>query len=179
MDNQSKTISFRIDGITSKRLEDIKGYVSKDAHNELNLSDLLRYCVEFTEKNFHNKSLSWEEIMEIIKSYATTAFFRAHGRKDLKYLDVLLDEIERTNDEYILEEVREVRTLYNEEEPITLVRLLRFKSRLMPSVFLSFLGVDEEEYTHLIDDELADFINKKLGEEEFRSNAVRLFGINI
>ncbi|CAM4470661.1 hypothetical protein PATY110618_19195 [Paenibacillus typhae] len=117
--------------------------------------------------------------MEIIKSYVTTAFFKAHGRKDLKYLDVLLDEIERANDEYDLEEVQELRTLYNEEEPITLVRLLRFKFRLMPSVFLSFLGVDEEEYNHLNDDELADFINKKLSEEEFRNNAVRLFGLNI
>lgn len=179
MENQSKTISFRIDGATSKSLENIKGYISENDHNELNLSDSLRYCVQFTEKNFHNKSRNWEEIMEIIKSYVTTAFFTAHGRKDLKYLDVLLDEIERANNDYDLEEVQEVRTLYNEEEPITLVRLLRFKSRLMPSIFLSFLGVDEEEYNHLVDDELADFINKKLNEEEFRNNAVGLFGINI
>lgn len=179
MNTKLKTISLRIDEATSEKLETVKKYLSEDHPYEISLSDSIRYCIEMTEKNFFNDSLRFDNLLQIIKSYLTAAYLSGEGIINFDNLDRFHGHIEKLYEEHSIEEIEEVGLLYNTEEPISFARLLRFKNRLMPSIFLTCMGIKNKQYKNLNDDELADFISQQFLEDEFKNKAVELFRIKI
>jgi hypothetical protein len=174
MENSPKTISFRTDENTFSKLEKLKNEIFKDA--EMSNSEVLRHSVDFLASNYKKEILDWEEFLGMAKSYVIAAFLIAsNNNDDFKILSNLLLAIERVNDEFEPEEVKELGSLYDEDEPITVARLIRFKHKSTPTTFLEKMGIPEEDYKELSDDELADFILEKFKDEEFKEEARLLF----
>lgn len=185
MDILFNTKSFMIDEHSNNQIEKIKKYLLIENKMEASLSDAIRYSINFTEANVNKCNLNWEEVMELTKDYVITAFI-TEFREDLNILDRLLDAIDRVNNEIDTEEVKEIASICNNRlenvgldnnEPMTIGRLVRFKHRIMPTIFLNNMGIDEEQFMNLNDNELADFILMKFQEEDFKENAKSRFNI--
>jgi hypothetical protein len=194
MENNSKLISLRTSEDIAKMINEIGRKVYKREEKELNTSEILRYCIEFTFQNMYKQNMDWKDFMGLMKAYIKTAYFRSYtpqiyqtkpefNKHNVELLDDILSAIERVGEEYEPEEVKEINMLYSvdgEDEPIAfLSQLLRFKHRLMPETFLGFMGVDEEEYAHLSVDELAKFVEGKLRDNSFKERANAMFGMNL
>jgi hypothetical protein len=173
-----KTRSFRVDVETQIKLNEItKKYFEGKQDGELNFSDIVRFCIDFTHGGIGKQILDHEEVMYLVRGYATVGHLTVNKSVDL--LDNLLYGIERANEEYFPKEIKEIYALFNEEEPITLGKLLRFQNREMPEFFLEKLGVDSDEYETLNDVELVDFILEKFSNQQFKENAKSLFRIEV
>lgn len=175
MGNIPKTISFRTDEITSQKMEKIKELVfeSRDVSNAL----ILRTAVDFLHDNYGKGITDVQDTFEVVKAYITVAFL-IEDTVDFGKLDYMLYAVERVHEEQYQEETEEIARLYNDENPITIGKLIRFKNRIVPETFLRIMGIDEEVYSNLSEDELADLLLKKFTEEEFRADAKRLFHID-
>lgn len=174
MGNIPKTISFRTDEITSQKMEKIKELVfeGRDVSNAL----ILRTAVDFLHDNYGKGITDVQDTFEVVKAYITVAFL-IEDTVDFGKLDYMLYAVERVHEEQYQEETEEIARLYNDENPITIGKLIRFKNRIVPETFLRIMGIDEEVYSNLSEDELADLLLKKFTEEEFRADAKRLFHI--
>jgi len=175
MDNSPKTISFRCDEKTWALLENIKIEIFDD--KEMSNSEILRYALDFLYTNYSKENFDWDEFLEMMFSYIKAAFLLAQ-RTDYNYLDSIEYMINDLIEEHTLEEIKEVASLYNEEEPITVAKIIRFKNRLTPITFLKQMGVWESVYEKLSDDEIAELIMLKFTQEEFKKEAKRLFHID-
>jgi hypothetical protein len=174
MENSPKTISFRADDNTFSKLEKLKSEIFKN--EEMSNSEVLRHAVDFLASNYKKEILDLNDFLGMAKSYVTTAFLLASDNNaDIKILSDLLFAIDRVDEEFNPEEVKELGSLYNEDEPITVARLIRFKHKSTPITFLGKMGIPEEDYQELSDDELADFILEKFKDKEFKEQARLLF----
>ncbi|MGY0654125.1 hypothetical protein ACW6U8_05345 [Bacillus subtilis] len=194
MENSSKLISLRTSEDIAKMINEIGRKVYKREEKELNTSEILRYCIEFTFQNMYKQNMDCEDFMELMKAYIKTAYFQSYtpqiyrakpelNKQNVELLDDILSAIERVGEEYEPEEVKEINMLYNmdcEGEPIKfLSQLLRFQHRLMPETFLEFMDVDREEYAHLSLDELAKLVEEKLRDSSFKERANAMFSMNL
>lgn len=194
MEENSKLISLRNSQELSTQIEEIRKMIYKKEGRVLNTSDILRSSVKFTHQNMYKQNMDWEDFMELMKAYSKTAYFQSYkpqiykakpalNKQNVELLDNILFAIERVEEEYEPEEVKEMNMLYSvdcADEPIVfLSQLLRFKHRLMPKIFLGFMGVDEEEYAHLSMDELAKFVEEKLRDNSFKERANTMFSMNL
>lgn len=175
MDNSPKTISFRGDEKIWELLENIKKEVFDD--KKVSNSEILRYALDFLYTNHSKEYFDWDEFEGLMFSYIKGAFLLA-DRTDFKLLDSIVDIITDLIPEHTLEEMKEVASLYNEDEPITVAKIIRFKNRLTPITFLKVMGVSESVYGKLNDDEIAELIMVKFTQEEFKREAKRLFHID-
>ena len=190
MEKSSTVKSIRLTNETLTKIEKIIEKTFKKEGKELNTSDVIRYAIDFTFSNQYKVNLDEEDILELMKDYIKVTYFRNSlpyvGAKNIELnkanvtkLEETLYAVEEVYREFEYKEVKELGLLFNEEEPITFVDLLRFEYRLMPETFLKFMGVKEEEYMSLSDKELANFIAKKMKNEEFKSRAIAMFTIDL
>jgi len=194
MENNTKLISLRTSEDIMKMIHEIGSKISKKEEKELNISETLRFCIEFTFQNLYKQNMDWEEFMELMKAYIKIAYFQSYtpqiyqakpelNKHNLELLENILYAIERVGEENEPDEVKEINMLYRvdgEDEPIAfLSQLLRFKHRLMPETFLNFMGVDEEEYIHLSLDEIAKFVEERLRDNSFKERANAMFSMNL
>ena len=172
MENVPKTISFRTDEVTSEKMEKIKKLVfeGRDVSNAL----ILRTAIDFLHDNYGKGMSDTEDTFELVKAYITTAFLKAPQWK-VEELNNVLWAVQHVYEEHLQEETEEIARLFNMDEPITVARLVRFKSREVPETFLRIMGIDEEEYSGLSHDELADLLLNKFSEDSFRKKAKTLF----
>lgn len=174
MDSIPKTISFRADELTSQKMEKIKDLVFEG--REVSNALILRTAIDFLHENYGKGITDSQGTLEVVKAYITAAFLNA-DTVNFDTLDNILFAVEQVQEEQYQEETEEIASLYNDENPITIGKLVRFKHRIAPETFLRIMGIDEEDYSNLSDDELADFLLKKFTEEKFRADAKRLFRI--
>lgn len=193
MDTTSNLISLRISEEISNQIEEIGKMIYEKEGKELNTSDIIRHCIKFTSKNMYKQSLDWEEFMNLMKAYIKVAYFQSYNqtiysakpelnKTNVELLEDILYEVNRVGEEYEPEEIEEVNILcdIDEPEPIQfLSQLLRFKHRLMPEIFLSFMGVDNEEFDHLSIDELAKLVEEKLRDDTFKDSANAMFNMKL
>ncbi|TKI44840.1 hypothetical protein [Lysinibacillus tabacifolii] len=176
MENNTKTISFRLDEKTLEKMEFLKTNLFSD--KELSNSELIRYSLNYLEGSFGRGMADNEKFYELVQSYIKTIYLRAPST-NFRMLDEVLYAMEEAYGEYSVDEVEELGKLYDELNPITLVELIRFKNKIVPITFLSIMGVDEDELEEMTETELADLIIKKFSEEEFKKEAKRLFYIEV
>ncbi|MED1085486.1 hypothetical protein [Bacillus mycoides] len=190
MENNSRLVSLRISEEIIKMISEIRNKLYKKEEKELNTSDILRYSIEFTFYNMNKQNMDWEDFMELMKAYIKTAYFNRYtpqiyehspslNRQNVELLDNILYAVEQMAEEYETEEVKELNLLYSGDETMTLAQLLRFRHRLMPETFLNFMGVVHEEYVHLSNSDLANFIEKKLRDNNFKERAKVMFNIDL
>lgn len=174
-----KTITFRTDEETFNKLEMLKEIYFSE--RDVNNSDVLRYAVDSLYSNREKVFFEEEEVRDLVKSFITVGFLRSATLNRLNIVDfnllaelsVMIDEI---YEEYTYSEIKEAYKLYN-DETITIGKLVRFKNRILPELFLHVMGVWEDSYGRLSDDDLADCILEKFNEDEFKKNAMEKFGI--
>ncbi|MED3822086.1 hypothetical protein [Priestia aryabhattai] len=160
------------------------------------LDEVVRYCVSDTFKNMHTKKLQDEEFLDLTLNYITVLYCDSYlpdytdntyenakmyslVRKFIENLRTIHYDFEETYREFNSEEVAEVGLLVNENQPITLGDLIRFKHRLLPEIFLKSIGVKEEEYCNLSNNMLVNLIIEKLKDERFSNRAKKLFSIDL
>lgn len=193
MEKVNKTVSFRLDEETLEKIDFIKKHILKN--EEASQSELLRSAINFMYENKEQALLEKGDVIDFVNYYVRTAVLQSYvnfplremfGRsksllfhlsdsEKYRLLDDLLMEINRVYEEHYLEEVVEIGTLYDDENPITLAKLVRFKHRDLPELFLSLMGVDEKVFEDLNDDELADYILEKFNEPNFKKIAKERF----
>ncbi|MBP2241744.1 hypothetical protein J2Z40_002316 [Cytobacillus eiseniae] len=174
MENNTKTISFRLDEKTFEKMEFLKANLFSD--KELSNSELIRYSLNYLEDSFGRGMADNGKFYELVQSYIKTIYLRAPST-NFRMLDEVLYAMEETYAEYSVEEVEELGKLYDELNPISLVQLIRFKNKIVPITFLKIMGEDVDELEEMTETELADLIMKKFSEEEFKKDAKRLFHI--
>ncbi|WP_342598084.1 hypothetical protein MHB48_10720 [Psychrobacillus sp. FSL H8-0483] len=178
------TESFTIDE-QNNQIEKIKNYLLIENKMEASLSDALNYSIKFTEANLNKNNLNLEEVKKMMFSYLITVFL-SQISGDIEILPVHLSALERVKKKFNSEEVEEIASIYNNMledfeldniEPMTIGKLIRFTNRSMPTIFLTCMGVENEEFINLNDNELADFILMKFQDKEFKEYADFCFNI--
>lgn len=195
MEKINKTVSFRLDEETVEKIEFIKKHILKN--EEASQSELLRSAINFMYENQEQYQLSKGDVINfvhyfvkiaVLQSFVKTPIqeifgqgrsFMFHLSKSERYelLEDLLTEITRVYEQHSLEEVFEMGTLYDDENPITLAKLVRFKHRDLPELFLGLMGVDKKVFEGLNDDELAEYILERFNEPNFKKTAEERFFI--
>lgn len=193
MEKINKTVSFRLDEEIVEKIDFIKRHILKN--EEASQSELLRSAINFMYENKEQFLLDKGDVINFVNYYVRIAVlqsfvkppiqeifgegrsFMFHLSKSERYelLEDLLTEINRVYEEHSLEEVVEIGTLYDDENPITLAKLVRFKHRDLPELFLGLMGVEEKVFEDLNDDELADYILKRFNEPNFKKTAEERF----
>lgn len=178
--NTPKTITFRTDEATYEKIEKLKEtlFSGKDVSN----SEVLRYAIDSLYINRDKVFFEEEEVRNLVQSFITVGFLRSatlnpFNKVDFNLLANVSMMIDEVYEEYSYSEIKEAYTLYNDEETITIGKLVRFKNRILPQLFLQVMGAWKEEYESLSNDELADFILAKFTEEDFKIEAKEKFGI--
>ncbi|WP_063565768.1 hypothetical protein [Paenibacillus sp. O199] len=166
-----KSISLRVNEEMLEQLENLKSMLPKNQTEELSTSEIIRVCVNFTNINYGKGNMEWAEVMELINAYVKTALITQLVGVDFDFLDRILYAIEKVNEENYTEEVKANNRLFNDENPITLGELLRFKYRLLPETFLEAMGIDWKNYKELTDNELADYILELFKDKDFSDKA--------
>lgn len=185
-----KTISLRITDETNTKIEKIMKLMQDKEGKDVNTSDVLRHSVDLAFTSLTRNLVDQQEFLELMKGYIKAAYFRIYNpiintdsyilnRSNVDKLEFILDSIEDLYSEYDFNEVRELGLLFDEENSITIAELIRFKYRLLPETFLSFMGVSEDEYLRLSDTELANLLAKKLLDESFKTRAQIMFNIDL
>ncbi|MDN4493596.1 hypothetical protein [Ureibacillus aquaedulcis] len=196
MEKVNKTVSFRLDEETANKMSFIKENILKN--DDASHSELLRSAINFMYENKEQALLEKGDVIDFVKYYIKVAVLQSEtlaqystprGRLEQlnehrvgnKYdlLDELLYEIDKAYEEYYLEEIVELGKLYDEENPISFAKLLRFKHRALPELFFELMGVERNEYKDLDEDELADLIVEKFNDEEFKLRAKEQFFMEI
>ncbi|MCM3020093.1 hypothetical protein M3582_18600 [Priestia megaterium] len=156
------------------------------------LEEIIRYILNNIQKNLHNQNLESERFVDLLKAYFTVCYCQTCfsdnyisdrtrylvRRKAMEEIMIWRYELEEMFREFDIEEIEELELLFNENQPITLGDLIRFKYRLLPESFLNFIGVEESEYYELKDNELGNLIIEKLKDEHFSNRAKTFFSIN-
>lgn len=197
MEKVNKTVSFRLDEETANKMSFIKENILQN--DDASHSELLRSAINFMYENKERALLEKGDVINFVKYYIKVAvfqsetlsqysipgerieYFRSRNRKGNKYtlLDELLYEIDKVYEKYYLEEIVELGNLYDEENPISFAKLLRFKYRALPELFLELMGVERNEYEDLNEDELANLIVEKFNDKEFKLRAKEQFFMEI
>lgn len=172
MESIPKTISFRTDEVTAKKMEKIKDLVFEG--REVSNALILRTAIDFLHDNYGKGISNTEDMFEVVKSYITATYLKQQT-VEFDELDSLLWEVKQVFDEHYQEEIQEIAMLYDDENPITIAQLIRFKSRELPETFLRIMEVDDDEYSNLSTDELAELLMKKLSDDSFKEKAKTLF----
>lgn len=175
-----KTITFRTDESTFEKIERLKEILFED--KEVSNSEVLRYAIDSLFNNQNRVTYDDEEIIKLVQSYITVGFFKSvsENKYDLVNFTLLtniLAVVQEAYEEFEIGEIREVGNLYIDDETITIGKLVRFKHRLLPILFLQVMKVDFDSYNDLTDDELADFILSQFADDDFKKGAEKLFGI--
>lgn len=173
MNNTHKTVVFIEDEEVYLRLERLKNILSY-----ANINDVIKECINSKIREINNQNISWARFPDLVKEYVIALYLtKITKNRNMQELDFIIDAIERTYEEYSYEEVKEIASLLDEEQPKTVGSLLRFKHRIAPIAFLCFMGESEEELVHLSDESLVEFLMKKFEDNTFREEAKRLFDI--
>lgn len=179
MDKNNKTVGFRVDEETLNKMEFIKTSILKNSN--ASHSEVLRRSINFMYENKEQALLEKGDVFEYVKDYINVALLKFEYPDENLDKDnlpeLLLYELNKVYEEYSLEEITELGTLCDEENPITLAKLIRFKSRELPELFLSLMDVRREAYKDLSDDELAEFIVIKFANNEFKQKASEHFNM--
>jgi|GEM_PF-5503986 len=175
-----KTITFRTDELTFEKIEKLKESLFEG--NEVSNSEVLRYAIDSLFNNQNRATYDDEEIIKLVQSFITVGFFKSvsDNKSDLVNFNLLaniLGVVQEAYEDFEIGEIREVGNLYIDDETITIGKLVRFKHRLLPMLFLQVMKVDSNYYNDLTDDELADFILDKFADDGFKNRAEKLFGI--
>lgn len=178
--NTPKTITFRTDEETYEKIEKLKEtlFRGKDVSN----SEVLRYAIDSLYINRDKVFFEEEEVRNLVQSFITVGFLRSATLNPFNKVDfdllanvsLMIDEV---YEDYSYSEIKEAYKLYNDDENITIGKLVRFKNRILPQLFLQVMGAWKEEHESLSNDELADFILAKFTEEDFKKGAKEKFGI--
>ncbi|MFI2956867.1 hypothetical protein [Priestia sp. JSM ZJ58] len=175
-------------------IDDIGKQITRYTGKTFNgLEEIIRYSLNNTQENLHNENLDSERFINLLKAYFTVCYcqtcfsdnmYRGDRTRYLARIKAMEEimiwryELEEMFREFDIEEMEELELLFNENQPITLGDLIRFKYRLLPEIFLNFIGVEEIEYSELKDNELGNFIIEKLKDEHFSNRAKTFFSIN-
>ena len=178
--NTPKTITFRTDEATYEKIEKLKEilFQGKDVSN----SEVLRYAIDSLYNNQEKVFFEDERILEVVKSFITFGFLRSadfneFNQVDFKLLENILGMIDEVYEDYEISEIKEAGKLYGSDETITKGKLVRFKHRIVPELFLKVMHSWKEEYKNFTDDELVDLILDKFAEESFKNDAKIKFHI--
>lgn len=175
MEGSPKTISFRADEETFEKIEQLKKNLFEG--RETSNSEVLRYAINYLENHYGRGIADTDKFLDLVKSYIKAAFLNDPSL-NFSGINEVLNAVEVAYEEHYVEEIEEIGKLYNEEEPITVAQLVRFKHKTVPLNFLKNMGVDEEEIKDLSNDDLADLLLKKFSEEEFKKKAKTKFHID-